>query len=233
MILSIHQPSYFPWLGLLHKIAGSDLYMVMDEVQLTDSAYQHRNQFLSADGKVKYLTIPFNKSSYLKRPFNALEIRDQSWRTDHPNFLWNSYRRHPFFDEIFPLLSDYYGAEYGLLTDAVMASMNICLALFEIKTEVVFQSASDYDRSLRRGDLVLYLVRKSGADCYLSGTGAKAYLDEASFVDGISLRYDHFVHPEYPQKNSPVFVPGLSCLDMLFNIGISESRRLFGGLLHK
>ncbi|HEY3277770.1 MAG TPA: WbqC family protein, partial [Syntrophorhabdaceae bacterium] len=62
MILSIHQPSYFPWLGLLDKIAKSDVYMVMDEVQLTDAAYQHRNIFLTADGKIKYLTIPFKKT---------------------------------------------------------------------------------------------------------------------------------------------------------------------------
>ena len=67
MILSIHQPSYFPWLGLLDKIVKSDVYMIMDEIQLTDGAYQHRNVFLTADGKVKYLTIPFNKRDYLHR----------------------------------------------------------------------------------------------------------------------------------------------------------------------
>ena len=224
MILSIHQPSYFPWLGLLHKIASSDRYMVMDEVQLTDSAYQHRNLFLSADGKVKFLTIPFNRKEYLRRSFRELEIRDQSWRTDHLNFIRNGYRKHPFFDEIFPILTGYYAQEYFLLIDAVLASMRISLDLFGITTGVIRQSDCDYDRSLTRGDLVISLAAQSGADCYLSGLGANAYLDPSAFPANIALLYDHFEHPRYDQINSPEFVPGLSCLDLLFNLGTSASR---------
>lgn len=233
MILSIHQPSYFPWLGLLHKISGSDQYMVMDEVQLTDNAFQHRNLFLTSDGKVKYLTIPFNKVGYLKRPYNALEIRPPNWRSDHLNFLRNNYRRHPYFDEIFPVLSEYYSVEYSRLIDAVMASMQLCLQLFDIRTTIVYQSEFDYDRTLRRGDLVMELLRQSGADCYLSGTGAQAYLDESAFGDELVLRYDRFVHPEYTQKSSVTFVSGLSCIDVLFNLGREGSRQLLHGMLQR
>ena len=227
MILSIHQPSYFPWLGLLHKIANSDLYMVMDEVQLTDKAYQHRNIFLSADGKTKFLTISFNKKGYFHRPFKELEIIDHSWRTNHLNFIKNGYHKHPFFDEVFPLLADFYTCDYHLLIDAVMASMRISLELFNIKTQLVFQSQMDYDKSLKRGDLVVDLVRASGADCYLSGLGAQEYLEESAFCDGISLKYNEFTHPVYNQKNSLSFVSGLSCLDVLFNLGIVSSQKLF------
>ena len=226
MILSIHQPSYFPWLGLLHKIVNSDLYMVMDEVQLTDSAYQHRNLFLSSDGKTKYLTIPFHKKNYLQRQFKELEIIDNSWRSKHLNFIRNSYQKHQFFDEIFPLLEDFYANDYRLLIDAVMASVRISLNFFDIKTNIIFQSNIGYDKELKRGDLVVNLVRASGADCYLSGVGAQEYLDETAFKDGISLNYNYFKHPEYLQKNSAVFVSGLSCLDVLFNIGVSASREL-------
>lgn len=227
MILSIHQPSYFPWLGLLHKIASSDVYMVMDEVQLTDSAYQHRNQFLTADGKVKFLTIPFYKKNYLQRPFNELEIANPGWRTDHHNFLTNSYRRHPYFREIMPAVEHFLSSDYELLGDAVLASMRISLNFFCIDTKLVFQSAMAYERSLKRGDLVLALIKAAGADCYLSGTGAKAYLDEGEFKDGLRLIYDRFLHPTYPQRNQALFVPGLSCLDFLFNVGPEGARDLF------
>src|SRR5664279_438630 len=106
MILSIHQPSYFPWLGLLHKIAHSDVLVVMDEVQLMDSGYQHRNLFLSLEGKPRFLTIPFTKKGYLGRPFKELEIADPTWRTKHLNFLREAYRKHPFRKEIFPIVED-------------------------------------------------------------------------------------------------------------------------------
>lgn len=231
MILSIHQPSYFPWLGLLHKIASCDQYMVMDEVQLNDSAFQHRNLFLSSDGKVKYLTIPFNKAGYLRRSYNQLEIFATDWRVDHLNFLRNSYRRHPFFDEIFPLVSDYYNVGYSRLIDAVMASMQLCLQLFDIRTTIIYQSSIIYDRSLRRGDLVIELFRKSGADTYLSGTGAQSYLNQSMFDNDLKLRVYDFVHPKYPQKNAATFIPGLSSLDVLFNLGKVRSRELLIGML--
>jgi hypothetical protein len=226
MILSIHQPSYFPWLGLLHKIANSDLYMIMDEVQLTDKAYQHRNIFLSADGKTKFLTISFNKKEYFNRPFKELEIIDQSWRINHLNFISNGYKKHPFFEQIFPCLTEFFAGHYPLLIDAVMASMLISMKLFDIKTKLVFQSDMDYDKKLRKGELVVDLVRASGADCYLSGTGAAAYMDESVFTGNPSLKYDSFIHPVYPQKNSSEFISGLSCLDILFNVGIDGARSL-------
>lgn len=229
MIVSIHQPSYFPWLGLLHKISNCDEYIVMDEVQLTDNAFQHRNLFLTADGKVKYLTIPFNKKNYLHRHFKELEITDQSWRINHLNFIMNGYRKHPYYDEIFPVLADFFSRDYPLLIDAVMASMQISLNLFAIKATVVFQSDMGYDRSLKRGDLVINLVQASGATCYLSGVGAQEYLDEEAFKDGLSLKYNYFEHPKYPQSNAANFVPGLSCLDVLFNLGVSGSQELLNG----
>lgn len=226
MILSIHQPSYFPWLGLLHKIANSDQYMVMDDVQLSDSAYQHRNLFLSADGKIKYLTIPINKKTYRKMALKDLQIADSNWRNDHRNFIENNYRKHPSFNEIFPFLDDYFAKDYLFLIDAVMASMQISLQLFGIKSEVILQSGFQYDEPLKRGELVVDLVKRSGATCYLSGSGAKGYLDESMFSHGLKLRYDEFTHPVYSQMNAKEFVPGLSCLDVLFNLGVRGAQSL-------
>lgn len=232
MILSIHQPCYFPWLGLLHKLACSDTYLVMDEVQLTDSGYQHRNLFLTADGKIKYLTIPFNKAGYMRRSFRELEITDTSWRERHMNFLVNSYRRCPGFEEVYPALSTYYAAEYPLLIDAVMASIRLSLQWFGLEPRVVLQSEIPHDRRLRRGELVLALIAASGATCYLSGTGARAYQDERAIRGLVTLSYSTFSHPTYLQRQTKSFVPGLSCLDVLFHLGVGGARDLLAELRH-
>lgn len=226
MVVSIHQPGYFPWLGLLDKIRRSDTFVVMDEVQLTDKAYQHRNLFLTADGRAKFLTIPFVKRDYLKLAFRDLDIASPDWKTNHLNFLRNSYRSHPFAREIMPRLEAYYAADYPKLVEAVMASMRLSFELFGIDTRVVLQSSMEYDRSLHRGDLVVALVRASGAQVYLSGTGAKAYLDESAFRGDLQLRYATFEHPRYVQAGVPEFVPGLSCLDLMFNVGIAAGRAI-------
>jgi hypothetical protein len=226
MILSIHQPSYFPWLGMLDKIRKSDVFMVMNEVQLSDSAYQHRNLLLTADGKPKFLTIPFVKKDYLKKPFREIEIASQDWRARHLNFIKNTYRQHPYAGEIMPRLEDFYAADYRTLADAVVSSMRLSFDLFGIGARVIFQSEAQYDRSLRRGDLVVALARAAGASCYLSGPGARAYLDESAFGGDLALRYSHFQHPTYPQRGTDDFQPGLACLDALFNLGANGSREM-------
>jgi hypothetical protein len=229
MVLSIHQPSYFPWLGLLDKISKSDVYLVMDDVQLADRAYQHRNLFLSADGKTIFLTIPFVRKGYRSLRFRELQIAREDWRGLHLNFIRNTYRTHPYTHEIMPYVEAYYSTHHASLCDAVVASMRLSLQLFGIDTRMIFQSAVDHDRSLQRGELILALARACGADCYLSGTGAQAYLDESAFRDGITLRYNPFAHPRYLQKGRSEFEPGLSCLDALFNLGIDGCRNLLEG----
>lgn len=224
MILSIHQPSYFPWLGLLDKIARSDVFVVMDEVQLSDSAFQHRNLFLAMNGEAKYLSIPFVHKGYRERPLRDLEISDASWHARHRDFLWSNYRRHAFAPVVMPLLEPFFSAHHAKLFDVIMASMRWCFDVLNIPVRVVFQSELVYDHSLRRGDLVLALARAAGASCYLSGTGAQAYLDESAFGSDLTLRYNRFIHPTYPQKNAQTFVAGLSCLDLLFNVGPDAAR---------
>ena len=69
MKLSIHQPSYWPWLGLLSKIARSDHYIILDDVPANKASYQYRNQFF-CNGKEKIITLPVNYHS--DTPINQL-----------------------------------------------------------------------------------------------------------------------------------------------------------------
>lgn len=226
-MFSIHQPCYFPWLGLLHKIAKSDTLIVLDEVQLSDSAYQHRNQFLTMDGKVKYLTIPFIKHNYLALPFKELKIANETWAGDHKNFLLSNYKKHPYFDQIYPQIESILTSRSPYLIDAVMDSMRTSISLFGLSTQIIMQSQLNYDRSAKKGDLVIQLLKASKVNEYLSGHGALCYQDNAAFEsEGIVLNYTDFTHPAYPQKNSLEFISGLSCLDLLFNVGIEQGRSL-------
>jgi WbqC-like protein family len=207
--------------------------MIMDQVQLSDSAFQHRNTFLTADGKVKFLTIPFSKSNYLTREFRHIEIAGDEWQVKHRNAIWNTYRRHAHAAEIMPLVDSYFATKFNFLLEAVDASMRLSFECFGIKTQVMYQSAMNYDQSLRRADLVVALVTAAGADCYLSGTGAQSYLDQSSFSPEVSLRINSFQELSYPQKNIAEFVPGLSCLDALFNLGTQGARALLAAVPNK
>ncbi len=206
--------------------------MILDDVQLSDSLYQHRNLFVTADGVPKFLTIPLVKKGYRKKPFRDIEIASPDWRVQHLNFIWNTYRKHPFADEVMPRVETFYSADYSLLCEAVVASMRLSFEFFGITTQVIYQSGMDYDRRLRRGDLIVALARAAGATCYLSGMGGQTYLHESAFSEGLRLRFNEFQHPVYSQKGVSSFRQGLACLDALFNLGMEGARSLLGGSAH-
>lgn len=228
MVVSAHQPSYFPWLGWLHKIASSDLFILMDEVQLSDKSYQHRNIFLTNTGKVKYLTIPFEKKGYLEKNICELGVNQQvRWQKNHFNFIKENYRKHPFFEEIIKEIEPFFYKDYSTLIDILSDEISLVMNLFDVKTKIVYQSSLDYDRETVKNDLVLELVKSVDANTYLSGVGAKSYLDIESFNrNNIAVVFQEFKHPEYMQQYSNEFLQGMNCLDVLFNLGIDKSRDL-------
>jgi hypothetical protein len=229
--VSIHQPSYFPWLGLLHKINLSDLYIYMDDVQLADRAYQHRNIFLTNQGDTKFLTVNTSKKEYRKLKIHELKLSNSNWNVEHLNFLKENYRTHPFFSEVMKVITPFYKREYETLNDVLFESMILSFELLDIKTEVVKMSEMAYDRTKSKSDLILELILKSTHKGYLSGTGAKDYMNLEEYAKhGVQVEFQEFTHPVYEQKGADEFVVGLAVLDLFFNLGIEESRQLFHSL---
>jgi len=227
MIVSIHQPCYLPWLGLIHKIHSSEIFVLMDEVQLSDSAFQNRTQLLSNNGNKKYLTIPIEKKGYQSKRISNILIANPQWAIDHWNFISNNYKSHVHFNEITSAIELLFSQKSQSLVDILIQSMQISLVFFDVNVRLIRQSELDYDRSTRKSELVMELLKAVGASCYISGTGAKDYQNELDFQKaGIELRYQEFKHPVYSQKNSTEFIPGMSAIDLLMNLGAHESAKL-------
>ena len=107
--------------------------------------------------------------------------------------------------------------------------MELVRELLDIQTPLIYQSTIDYDRDNKRSDLVYAICNAIGADTYFSGRGASmTYLDREKFAaNGVKIVFQDFQHPVYPQCGRETFVPGVSILDLLFNCGVEESRRIF------
>ena len=71
MLVSIHQPHYLPWLRYLDKIARSDLFILLDDVQYEKNGFQNRNKIKTAQGWA-YLTVPVQKPT--RRTIRETEI---------------------------------------------------------------------------------------------------------------------------------------------------------------
>lgn len=217
MIVSIHQPAYLPWLGYFHRIAGSDLHIVLDHVQFEKGSFTNRNRVRTPGGSC-WLTVPVKT----RGRFGDLRIRDietagDRWRARHWLTLRASYARAPCFAEHAPFFEEALARPWPRLRELAREVTGYLLAAFGIRTPLIY--SSDLGVGGRKDALVLELCKAAGARVYLSGPFGRDYLHEPAFRDaGIEVRYHDFRHPVYRQA-FPGFEPGMAAIDLLFNHG--------------
>jgi hypothetical protein len=108
----------------------------------------------------------------------------------------------------------------------IHAILAICTALGLDTTKI--RCSSELQPSGTSNELLIALIKKVGGAAYLCGGGASGYQqDELYAAAGITLRYQNYVQPHYPQHlPTGNFVPGLSVVDAMMNIGLAGTREL-------
>lgn len=225
--ISIHQPSYWPWLGYLDKISKSNIFVFLDNVQANKASYQFRNIFW-CNGQEKFITLPVNYSHGIL--LNQLEFKNDKWIKDHLNKLRNYYLKATYFKEVYDKLIQLYQSFHGRTPIEVLYEITKqTFDWFGIKVELLL--ASDLEAIGKKGELVLNICKELNADLYISGMGGKSYMDAnllEEFEKGnIMIEWNSFEHPEYSQHPKYNFVGGLSCLDYLFWNGFEAAINLF------
>src|SRR3990167_2201771 len=73
-VVSINQPHYFPWLGLLDKIYRSDVFIILDSVQYSRHGFQNRTLYSTEKGP-RYLTVPVRSKGHLKTRLRIADVK--------------------------------------------------------------------------------------------------------------------------------------------------------------
>lgn len=221
----IHQPDFLPYLGFFHRLILADLYVVLDNVQFVNSSrsWHNRDKIKTPHGE-KWLTVSVKKAPR-DTAINAILLSDTvDWRKKNLSLITQHYKKAPFFQEIFPYLKELYGVQSQTLVDFNMQSIRILLDLFG--TTIKMKLASELDPVGKSNELLIDILKKVDASQYLSGLGARDYYDPEPFEKaGIKVAFQEFTHPVYPQMYGE-FIPYLSAVDLLFNCGIEQSRKI-------
>ena len=236
MIVAIHQPHYFPWIGYFDKMAKSDAFVLLDEVQFEKGSQMIRNRVLDNNGEIKYITISADTKDYLNRPYRDLLTKNiNEWTKRQKNALNNYYRDATYYREIFPIINEFLSKDYITVCEWTIGSINLISRLLNIDTPIINQSEIKYDRAKKKSELVYSICNALDADKYLSGRGASVdYLDREKFLaNGVQIVFQDVVCPVYKQCNTNQFVPGISIIDMLFNCGVFGTRELFWKVVHE
>lgn len=223
MIVSIHQPNFFPWMGFFNKINSSDAFIF-----LTESRRSKNDKYLT-----RALILNNSSQSYLSMPLGAKQIKicdllmpkGHQWRINMLNVVNAAYSNCDFYDEI--------------LVDIEKLLMFDCEFFYEFSINIIYFFMKNLnihtncflDKKFNKdfGEASMRLVNlcnEVNAEKYLSGLGAKSYIDEDIFIKNkIDVIYQNYL-PQAYEQHSNEFISGLSIIDVLFNCGYNDAEKL-------
>ena len=169
------------------------------------------------------------KQGYRNKTVKEIELADiKKIQERHKRFLMLNYNKTKGFQEVFSKIVHIFEREYDKLFDIEMDSILIIKEMLDIKTPIVNQSELEYDKNNKKSDLMLALCEAVGATVYLSGQGSKEYMQVSDFEEkGIKVEFQNFIHLVYEQRGTQEFVPKLSAIDFLMQLGIDDAKEMF------
>lgn len=217
MRLAILQPFYLPYPGVFEQIRLADVFVFYDDVQFVPRSWQSRNRILTAQGPT-WLTVPVRTKGQHRPAIDEVRIDDgQGWRQRHLRTIQHAYARAEHHDWLWERLEPVYAEGHERLADLNIALTRRLCSLLAVDAR--FLRSSELGVSGTASQRILDHCLEVGASRYLTGLGARDYLDERSFAaKGIELEYFEYDDAHYPQLHG-AFVERLSVVDLLANVG--------------
>ncbi len=231
MRVAMMQPTFLPWLGYFELFLEADTFVFLDDFQFVHRSFDQRNRLFVSKDKVDWITVPVDKKSGFRKPYTEVPIVEtMPWRRKLWRQIEINYSKCPFFSSISSVIQPLLLKSFKCLAEQ---NINLILAiceLLEIKCDVVYSShlSACGKRSIR----IKNLLEEVGARIYLSARGSFEYmLEDGVFpLDDISVLFQDAALKPYLQVGSTEgFVPYLSVLDALFNVGAENTRALIAG----
>ncbi len=216
----ISQPMYFPWAGFMAQMRLADVFVWLDDAQFSKGSFTNRVQ-VHLPGKQVWMTVPLRDKT--GRAIRDLAAKDDGWRASHRDLLVQSLRRTTFRDSAMACFDAAMSEER--IVDVLIASAKACAAKLSALPRQIVRS-SDLAIEGSGWPRVLDIVRHLSGTRYVTGHGARQYLDHEAFeAQGIAVEYmDYQVRP-WPQHDT-TFTPYVTALDLIARIGPEAASHL-------
>lgn len=208
----------FPWAGMLEQMRLADVLVHYDDVQFSKGSFTNRVQIKTATGS-HWMTVPLRD---LKLGVVIDELRTAplaAWRDRHLALLAQSFEGAPHARDALNLAREVYASEHssiGHLARASMLALGEYFCLLQGKRVLDARSLGIAGSGSQR---VLDIVRLVGGTVYVTGHGARNYLDHEAFDRaGVQVEYMCYDRNPYPQSWGQ-FTPYVTGLDLVAYTG--------------
>jgi len=224
MKVAITQANYIPWLGFFELLDKVDLWVSLDNVQLSKRSYIVRNKVKQPGGDVSWISLKVQKAP------RATHIIDSNLQMGfvelHLNKFEQCYKHAAYFDETM----EFFQSTLPLGNDQNIASYNrriICAICDYIGIELKVVSSVDLEMPLSgtAEDKIIGLshqVKAKELYNFQMGIENNLYSAERFSQEAIKLYKQSYMHPDYSQ-NDDHFEAYLSVADLLFHQGKSKA----------
>jgi len=208
---------YFPWLGQLNQALLADAFVFYSDVQFA-RGFINRVQLL-VNGEPEFITVPTIGSKRL----NINELKpdsSQPWVARHTTKLKSSLDGSTFKNFALNLF-----AEVTSTPQESLASLN-SISVRKLCSEILgdkcptFYDSTEFRRSSTGTQALIEICQELGATHYLTGHGAKRYIDVEQFSKaGISLEFIEYRIRPYTQFGGKAVTSYVSALDAIGRLG--------------
>jgi len=223
MRIAVTQPNFMPWLGYFDLLDYVDVWVSLDNVQLSRGSFVLRNRVRRPDGAADWISVSIPRKCPLQTLIKDVPISNNGWQERIIRRLESYYRRAPFYERfgsrIAELLTSNIDAPgVAALNEAIIHELSSWLGI-----EYEFHRASDLEATLEGSpeEKVLSLLSHFDADIYCNfagGVDAGLYHSASFALQGLRLEKQAYAHPIYSQ-HAGGFEPFLSVVDLLFETG--------------
>ena len=226
MRIAIMQPYWFPYLGYYQLAACADHFVYFDDVNFIKKGWINRNRILN-NGQELMLTVPLSEVSQNKRINGTRIAQDGKWPAKLETSLRHAYGKSKHFAEVMPVVSVVHATDHGDVSKLAAASIGNVLQAMGSQVQLSFSSVLAIPAEVTGQDRIIAVCKALGATEYVNPANGMALYNGQHFAEaGIRLRFLRMRPVVYPQIGSATFVPFLSMLDVLFNVGFAGAAAL-------
>ena len=218
MIVSIHQPQYFPWMPYFKKIMRSDIFIFLDNVQFQKNGIINRNELKNSNGRF-WLTVPVMNIS--KKKILDVQIDNKSnWIRKHIASIKNNYSQSNNYVFFCKYILPIYKKKHNNIADLNIEIIEVILKKY-FKSKVKTLRQKNMFTKYHGSNLIFEICKKNKATKYISGPGGKNYLDLSKFQENnIDVEFmDNKLPLVYEQQYKKIaHISDISALDFFLNV---------------
>jgi hypothetical protein len=192
--------AYLPPVKYFSLLSDADEALIEKEENYIKQTYRNRCYILSANG-LQILSVPVLMGSVHKISVKNIRIDySKRWQQVHLRAMIAAYRASPYFEYYFDRIEQIISSDHEFLIDLNMELMLMTFKVLKIDTRITYTTH-------------FKPVNHEPSDCRYT-------LSPKRFAQMENLEYQQVFQP------GKGFVPGLSIIDLIFNMGPDSGRYL-------